>query len=145
MLKKKTLDRLGAMLGQARMNAEGNTDQQALAVRSLYPDWEKDFKEGDTLAAGLRVNYQDVLYKVLTEHQKQEGWNPATAPSLFTEILVVDPAVIPEWVQPESTNGYMTGDKVRHNGSTWESLVDNNVWEPGAAGTEALWKEIEIV
>ena len=29
-----------------------------------------------------------------------------------------------------------------HNGKTWESLVDNNVWEPGAVGTESLWKEI---
>lgn len=143
MLKKGTLDRLGAMFSQARMNAANNTDEQALAVKSLYPDWEKDFKEGDTLAAGLRVTFQDVLYKVLAEHQKQADWPPASAPSLFTEVLIEDPAVIPEWVQPESTNGYMTGDKVSHNGSTWESLVDNNVWEPGADGTEALWKKVE--
>ena len=25
---------------------------------------------------------------------------------------------------------------------TWESLVDNNVWEPGALGTESLWKDV---
>jgi hypothetical protein len=31
---------------------------------------------------------------------------------------------------------------VTHNGKTWESLIDNNVWEPGAVGTETLWKEI---
>ena len=37
----------------------------------------------------------------------------------------------------------MTGDRVKHNGKTWESLVDNNVWEPGAQGTEALWKVVE--
>ena len=34
-------------------------------------------------------------------------------------------------------------DKVMHNGKKWESLVDNNVWEPGATGTESLWKEVE--
>lgn len=41
---------------------------------------------------------------------------------------------IAEWVQPDSTNPYMTGDRVLHNGSTWESTVDNNVWEPGVYG-----------
>ena len=45
---------------------------------------------------------------------------------------------IAEWAQPDSTNPYMTGDRVLHNGSTWESTVDNNVWEPGVYG----WIEI---
>ena len=34
------------------------------------------------------------------------------------------------------------GDKVTHKGKTWESLIDNNVWEPGVVGTESLWKEV---
>ena len=50
-------------------------------------------------------------------------------------------AILP-WVQPDSTNPYAKGDKVTHIGKTWESLVDNNVWEPGAVGTENLWKEV---
>lgn len=29
---------------------------------------------------------------------------------------------------------YMTGDTVTHEGKTWTSDVDNNVWEPGAYG-----------
>ena len=45
---------------------------------------------------------------------------------------------VAEWVQPDSTNPYMTGDRVLHNGSTWESTVDNNVWEPGVYG----WAEV---
>lgn len=137
----KGITRLKSIYGQAKINAVGNTDEQAYAVRTLYPDWV-DYKVGDTLSVGDRVNYQDVLYKVLTEHQKQEDWTPDVSPSLFAEILNPDPSVIPEWIQPESTNGYMTGDKVTHNGSTWESLVDNNVWEPGAVGTESLWQKI---
>lgn len=28
----------------------------------------------------------------------------------------------------------LTGDKVAHNGKTWVSDVDNNVWEPGVYG-----------
>ena len=46
----------------------------------------------------------------------------------------IDPEVIPEWEQPDSTNPYMMGDKVTHNEKTWESTVDNNVWEPGVYG-----------
>ena len=63
-------------------------------------------------------------------------------PSLFAKVLIPDSSVIPEWEQPGSTNPYMMGDKVTHNGSTWLSLVDNNVWEPGVVGTEDLWEQI---
>ena len=142
MLKQKTLDMLKCMSEQSKIDAVNNTDEQALNVQSLYPDWESDFAEGDTLTVDTRVNYLGVLYKVLTEHQKQETWNPVDAPSLFAQVLIPVEDVIPEWVQPDSTNGYMTGDKVTHNGVTYESLVDNNVWEPGATGTESLWQAV---
>ena len=138
----KALKNMQAMMRQAEINSETNTDEQALEVQSLYPDWEKDFKEGDTLETGVRVNHREVLYKVLQTHQKQEVWNPEDAPSLFAKILNPDAEVIPEWEQPNSTNGFMIGDKVTHNGRTWESLVDNNVWEPGVPGMETLWKEV---
>lgn len=45
---------------------------------------------------------------------------------------------VAEWVQPDSTNPYMIGDRVLHNGNTWESTVDNNVWEPGVYGWEQV-------
>ena len=38
---------------------------------------------------------------------------------------------------------YMKGDKVTHGGKVWVSTVDNNVWEPGATGTESLWTEVK--
>ena len=59
---------------------------------------------------------------------------PADAPSLWAEILIPDPEVIPDWVQPGSTNPYMKGDKVKLNGKTWMSDIDNNVWETGVYG-----------
>lgn len=35
---------------------------------------------------------------------------------------------------------YQKGSVVSHNGQLWESVFDGqNVWEPGTAGTEALW------
>lgn len=138
----KALRNMQAMMRQAEINSASNTDEQALEVQTLYPDWKVDFKEGETLEAGVRVNYKEVLYKVLKTHQKQGAWNPEDTPSLFAKILNPDSEVIPEWEQPDSTNGYMTGDKVIHNGITYESLVDNNVWEPGTVGTETAWKVV---
>ena len=58
---------------------------------------------------------------------------------IYVEVVTSEPEEptgeeVAEWVQPDSTNPYMTGDRVLHNGSTWESTVDNNVWEPGVYG-----------
>ena len=111
------------------------TDEQALAAPGLYPTWTV----GDIYAVGDRVLYERVLYKVLQAHTAQETWTPTAAPSLFAKVLIPDANVVPEWEQPDSTNAYMTGDKVTHNGSTWVSTVDNNVWEPGVYG----WDKVE--
>lgn len=81
----KALEKLAAMRQQAEISAAGNTDEQALKVPTLYPDWE-DLEDGYSLAAGERVNYQGVLYKVLQAHQVQASWTPADAHSLFTPI-----------------------------------------------------------
>jgi hypothetical protein len=45
---------------------------------------------------------------------------------------------IKPWEQPESTNGYKTGDKVTHNGKTWVNTLEGmpNTWEPGVYGWE---------
>lgn len=141
MLTDRTKSILRAMSKQSKIDAVNNTDEQALEVQSLYPEWET-ISDGTTLKVGQRVNYNGLLYNVLQEHQKQSTWNPIDAPSLFAQVLIPDETVIPDWVQPDSTNGYMIGGKVSHNDKTWESLINNNVWEPGAVGTETLWVEV---
>lgn len=119
--------------------AETFTDEQALKVPTLYENWNG---EGLSYYAGKRIRFNGTLYKVLSDHTSQPDWTPEAAPSLFAKVLVEDPNAIVEWEQPGSTNGYMTGNKVTHNGVIYESLVDNNVWEPGAVGTETLWKVV---
>ena len=43
------------------------------------------------------------------------------------------------------SNKYQHGAIVSHNGKLWQSTYNGqNVWEPGAAGTESLWVEYEI-
>lgn len=115
-------------------------DEQALTIDLLFDDWSGDsvaYSEDD------RVHYGDDLYRCLQSHTSQPTWNPKDAPSLWAKCLIdPDSPTIPEWKQPDSTNPYSKGDKVTHNGKTWESLIDGNVWEPGVTGTESLWKEV---
>lgn len=108
-------------------------DEEALQVQCLYKQWDKQI--GKDLQVGEYIQYEGQLYKVLQSHTVQEGWTPVDAPSLFAKVLV-DPTgeTILEWEQPDSTNPYMKGDKVTHNGITYVCDIDNNVWEPGVYG-----------
>lgn len=105
-------------------------DSVVLEIPQLLPEW----KAGIAYTTGKKIQYGGVVWKVLQDHTSQEGWEPGVAPSLFAEVLIPDPDVIPEWKQPDSTNPYMKGDKVTHNGTTWVCTTDNNVWEPGVYG-----------
>lgn len=109
------------------------SDEAAVEVPELFPAWQPDGR----YEVGDRVRYGGKLYKVLLAHDGQATWTPKDAPSLFGEVLAVE-GVVAEWVQPGSTNAYMRGDKVTHGGQTWVSTCDNNVWEPGVYGWEAM-------
>ena len=117
-------------------HAAGLTDEEAISddKRWMTEHW----KSGQSYTKGQRLYYQDTIYTVLQAHTSQDDWTPPAAPSLFAQVLIPDPDVIPEWVQPDSTNPYSKGDKVTHNGVTWESTIDGNVWEPGVYG----WQEV---
>lgn len=109
-------------------------DEEILNVPCFVEKW----KAGISYVTGKRVKYNDVIYKVLQNHTSQGDWTPENAPSLFAKVLIPDENVIPEWEQPDSTNPYMTGDKVTHSGETWVSNVDNNVWQPGVYGWDKV-------
>lgn len=105
-------------------------DAEALEAAELFPLWES----GASFQPGDRVRWQGVLWKCLMAHSAQPNWTPDAAPSLWSRVLIPDPALIPDWVQPDSTNPYQKGDKVWHKGSTWISDLDGNIWEPGIYG-----------
>lgn len=113
------------------------SDGAALKVPELFPHWSGNSKE---YIKDDKVLYNDVLYKVLQNHTSQEGWTPTSAPSLFAKVLTSEGEIL-DWEQPDSTNPYMKGDKVKFKGKIYESLIDNNVWSP--EGYPAGWKEIE--
>ena len=112
-----------------KMFANTLSDEQALQVPLMYDEFEANRH----YIVGERVLYQDVLYKVITEHTSQVTWTPDVAPSLFAKVINESTdGNIPEWVQPDSTNAYSKGDKVSYNGHIYESVIDGNVWSPDA-------------
>ena len=115
-------------------------DGDAAESMELFPTWNGNGRE---YLKGERVRYGGTLYKVLQKHISQPDWNPEAAPSLFAEVLIPSPDVIPVWKQPDSTNPYMTGDRVHYpdeDSPVYESTIDNNVWAPDAY--PAGWKEV---
>jgi len=110
-------------------------DETALENTLLYPKWVT----GKSYAVDDRVKYNNKLYRVLQAHTSQANWTPSAAASLFARVLVNTD--IEEWEQPDSTNGYAVGDRVRYKGHIYESLINNNVWSP--EGYAQGWQLIE--
>lgn len=74
--------------------------------------------------------------------------HPSTYPALIRQVR--EPGQVYEWKQPiDQFDSYrlknlFTGkpDQAKRNGKTYKTLIDFNVWEPGAVGSESLWAEV---
>ena len=111
---------------------ESLDDETALEAVELFPAWQTD----TAYAIGIRVRYENKLFRCEQAHTSQTGWEPPVTPALWTE--VAEPGTIPVWRQPTGAqDAYMTGDKVHYPGEedpVYVSTVDNNVWQPGVFG-----------
>lgn len=138
-----TAQRFYALLEAIKTVRKEISDDIALNVKDLYPIWNgngKEYKGKDGNDENIvdRVLDDGVLYFCLQSHTSQLDWKPSNTPSLWAEVLIPDSDQIYDWKQPDSTNPYKTGDKVKHNGKVWISDKDNNVWQPGIYG----WTEV---
>lgn len=96
----------------ARIQAQSLTDDQALTVKALYKDWEKD-PEGYPYKMSnpddKRRNHNGKLWNLNKDHNKQAGWYPGKDPTLWTEIVeghagtLEDPIPVPDSV---TTSGF---------------------------------------
>lgn len=111
------------------------TDEEALEFKSLY----KPYRVGVMVEKGDRFYYpiNDKLYQVVQGHTTQLQYRPDENITLYKEVL--PPDAIGPWVPPLGDGyQYQVGDKVTHNGKTWISTAENNVWEPGVYGWDEL-------
>lgn len=131
--KEKSLTKIGKIVAN-----QVTDDVVALSIHEFYDIWE----ENVMYPVGRYITHNDILYKVLTEHTSQATWTPDVSPGLFAKVLI-NPTneTILDWVQPDSTNAYMIGDKVKYEGAVYVSLIDNNIWSPVAY--PAAWQIVE--
>lgn len=112
------------------------TDDKILAHALIFPDWTV----GNSYNIGDVVRYEGVLYQALQASTGQVQYPPSGFVAGWKQIAEPGPGGIPQWSQPlGATDAYKLGAKVTHNGKTWVSNVDNNVWEPGVYG----WDEVK--
>lgn len=122
-----------ATLFFVRTNANGLSDEDAQGFDTLFPDW----KVGGNYEQGDILRYNGGLYRVSQKATcAQADHTPDKAVSLYKKIGEPTGGLFP-WSQPQGAHdAYEKGDKVSHNGKTWVSTVDDNVWEPGVYGWE---------
>ena len=108
-------------------------DEDALQAVELFPQWGPD----NAYSVDERLQYKNVLYRVVQAHTSQADWTPDITPALF---VVVSLDEWPEFVQPTGAHdAYKKGDKVTFNGKHYISLIDANVYSPAAY--PAGWQE----
>ena len=124
--------------GQRSVQSANLTDEQAMQIADLYPDWAamKAYAADEIVKFGVNADGETQLYKVIQAHTSQADWTPDTAASLYKKIGFTDEGVS-IWTQPlGATDAYMKGDVVSFENQLWKSTVDNNVWQPGVYGWE---------
>ena len=110
-------------------------DEIAVEHIDLYPVW----MAGMVLEADARIQHNGGLYRVQQAHTAEHPPGVNTA-ALYTRIQ--KSGAIEVWVSGQS---YAKDTQVTHGGKTWISMVDNNTWEPGAAGVfDSIWKEVIV-
>lgn len=112
-------------------------DVNASNVPELYPRLAGD---GSLVRAGTRINWNGQLKKAAVDLWDTAENNPERAPTLWEDLNYVNGyRVIPEVITV--TTAFSKGEQGMWKGSVYESLQDNNVWNPEqfAAG----WHKIE--
>ena len=122
----------------AIFGAETLDDIKASEVVSLYPKMEYD---GSLIAAGERINFNDVLYKAAVDLWDTEANNPINAPTLWEEIQYHEGIrIIPEVITV--TTAFALGELGywEANEKVYKSRLENNVYTP--ANYPQGWEEI---
>ena len=112
----------------AQIMAMSFTDEQALEVKDIYPEYQMDhaYKQGDFFT------HEGELYKVNQAHTSASQWEPGSVgtESLYTHLTLNEDGY-PIWKQPTGAHdAYNKGDIVEYNGELYKSLIDGNAYSP---------------
>lgn len=123
-----TMNVMAASARVAQIVAMSFTDEQALEVKDIYPEYQVDhaYKQGDFFT------HEGELYKVNQAHTSASQWEPGSVgtESLYTHLTLNEDGY-PIWKQPTGAHdAYNKGDIVEYNGELYKSLIDGNAYSP---------------
>jgi hypothetical protein len=131
---------------QSHQTIEGQTPDITsalwLIIRDDWSEWIQPTGSQDAYPFGAKVIHNGHTWESTITSNVWEpgvyGWNQTdittTTTSIPTTTITTTRGIV-EWIQPQGTVGmYQIGDKVLHDGFTWQSTAANNVWEPGVYG-----------
>ena len=123
-----TVNVMAASARVAQIMAMSFTDEQALEVKDIYPEYQVDhaYKQGDFFT------HEGELYKVNQAHTSASQWEPGSVgtESLYTHLTLNEDGY-PIWKQPTGAHdAYNKGDIVEYNGELYKSLIDGNAYSP---------------
>lgn len=101
-------------------------DVNASSIPEMFPQLTKS---GNLVAAGTRINWNGQLKKAAVDLWDTTENNPDNAPTLWEDLNYVNGyRVIPETITV--TTMFSKGEQGWWKDAVWESLQDNNVWNP---------------
>lgn len=132
-LRNNNFDTMHTVMKAASFAALSFTDEQAMQVPDLYPEYEVNhaYKKDE------RFTYNGRLFKVNQDHTSAAQWVPRETgtESLYTCLEMAGDGYL-VWTQPTGAhNAYNTGDIVHYpteDDPLYKSLIDGNSWSPDA-------------
>ena len=116
-----------------KMAEQGEIDEVTASEHAnMFLAWQENMQ----CKAGMFLQHEGRLYRVLQDHTSQADWLPDLTAALYKAIGFNEEG-IPYWSQPISQqDSYMKDAEVVNpdDGSVWVSDLDYNVWKPGVYG-----------
>jgi hypothetical protein len=94
----------------AEMNSLNLSAVEALEVKNWYPVWgeTENFREGDTITAGTKMQYGDKLWQALQDHTLMDIYPPSIdTASLYKEVTREDDSTLGTKENPIQYDGNM--------------------------------------
>ena len=115
------------------------TDEQALAVKELYPLWAVD----TAYTVDYVVRHNSKLYRCLQSHTSQDNWTPDVTPALWVEVAAPNEyREIKDNMLP--TEAFALGEIGWYKVETdlYKSLIDANTYTPETY--PAGWEQVTV-
>ena len=118
------IGRIDTVWAEGKLTDAQRTELHALTQSRLTPDSEAPTLTAQVAARTARMADREARLTALEGGGEAEEW--------------------PAWEPWDGVSDrYQHGAQVAHNGYHWRSIfAGQNVWEPGAAGTETLWEKV---